>query len=88
VHLSAARVASFERELIAVDPREVLRRGYSYTTDARGELIRSVREVSRGDQMRTHLSDGTIDSVVGGARTRRRRDRSAANAAEQMDLFE
>jgi exodeoxyribonuclease VII large subunit len=89
VHEATQRLNAMERELIAVDPRQVLRRGYSFTTDPSGNLIRSVMHVRQGDPIRTHLSDGTIDSVVGGSRMRqRRRKTSGADPSEQMDLFE
>lgn len=76
-----------ERELTAIDPRRVLGRGYSYTTDAGGSLVRSIRDVRTGDGLVTHVSDGTIQSIVGGARRRRRR-RSGAGEIGQMDLFD
>ena len=86
------RLAARERELAAVDPRLVLKRGYSYTTSADGTLIRSIREVTGGMAIRTNVRDGVIDSVVGGSTDRpkpkrRGSSRKAAGAADQMDLF-
>lgn len=58
------RVASLERELEAVGPVAVLRRGFSCTTDADGRLVRSPTDVSPGDRLRTRLADGSIESEV------------------------
>jgi len=81
-------INAFDRQLIALDPRKVLGRGYSYTTDQTGGLIRSVGEVRTGQAIVTHVSDGTIDSVVGGRTARPKRPRrSASGKADQMDLF-
>jgi exodeoxyribonuclease VII large subunit len=89
VRQARQRLAAMERELVAVDPRQVLRRGYSYTTDATGQLVRSIQHVHAGDPIRTHVSDGTIDSIVGGSRVRQRRRKPAGtDPSEQMDLFE
>lgn len=80
------RVLTTERELIAVDPRQVLRRGYSYTTLADGSLVRSIKAVKSGDALVTNVADGTIRSVVGGAAKRARKKRT--NESDQMDLFD
>ncbi len=82
-------IDSLSRELSVVDPRHVLRRGYSYTTDSSGRLIRKVREAKSGMHIITKLPDGTIDSVVGGSSRRSTKSRSHANTSggDQMDLF-
>ena len=76
------------RELTAVDPRHVLGRGYSYTTDARGVLIRSIRDVRGGDRMRTHVSDGMIESIVGGSQGRARKRKGGRAEQELPGLFD
>jgi exodeoxyribonuclease VII large subunit len=81
VHASRERVTAMERELVAVDPRRVLQRGYSLTTRA-GRLVRSVRDVSVGDAIVTHVADGTIDSRVGGPPD------GGGDEPVQMDLFD
>jgi len=66
-HESAgATISALQRQLHAVSPHAVLERGYSYTTDADGKVMRSVGQVSAGDHIRTHLSDGQVDSTVDG----------------------
>jgi len=79
-----------EHELKAIEVQSVLRRGFSYTTLTDGRVLRSIREVDRGDRMTTHVADGTIDSTVGGSRTRRPRRRKSGRGpddSDQLDLF-
>ncbi|HRP61851.1 MAG TPA: exodeoxyribonuclease VII large subunit [Phycisphaerales bacterium] len=89
------RVDGTERELIAIDPRHVLRRGYSYTTKPDGSLIRSIGDVRTGDALVTNLADGTVHSIVGEALQRTaklKRIRKPVGRretdSEQMDLFD
>jgi exodeoxyribonuclease VII large subunit len=88
VAASARQVAAMDRELPAVDPRLVLGRGYSYTTDARGGLIRSIRDVRGGDRMRTHVSDGTIESIVGGSQGPVRKRKRGRTEQDLPGLFD
>ncbi|MDX1565064.1 MAG: exodeoxyribonuclease VII large subunit [Phycisphaeraceae bacterium] len=60
----AAALDAAGRQLEAMGPNSVLRRGFSYTTDASGKPLRSVRSIKQGDRIVTHLQDGTIDSNV------------------------
>ena len=48
----------------ALDPSLILRRGWSMTRRDDGTLVRSVKDVSPGDGIVTHLSDGTLDSTI------------------------
>jgi exodeoxyribonuclease VII large subunit len=86
---AGARIDAMERELIAVDPRRVLKRGYSYTTKRDGTLIRSVQDVRAGEKMLTNVRDGAIESVVGGSASRgpKKPPRKSSKEADQMDLF-
>src|SRR6266576_284535 len=55
----------FERaaEILGVlGPDATLRRGYSMTMDASGDLVRSVAQVKRGDRLHTRVTDGTFES--------------------------
>ncbi len=66
-HAAAAQtLVAAERQLHAVSPRNVLARGYSYTTDAAGNVLRAAEQVRPGDRIHTHLAEGEIDSVVDG----------------------
>ena len=57
----------------ALDPALILRRGWSMTRRDDGMLLRSVQEVSPGDSIITHLSDGTLDSTIHASRRKDRR---------------
>ena len=48
----------------ALDPALILRRGWSLTRRDGGRLVRSVQDVSPGDSIVTHLSDGTLASTI------------------------
>ena len=82
-------IDSLDRELTVVDPRHVLKRGYSYTTDRKGQLIRKVSQARPGLHIITNLTDGTIDSVVGGSNPRKWRKTTgrSSDSDDQMDLF-
>ena len=50
--------------LDALNPGNVLKRGYSYVCDKAGNAIESVDKVSRGDNVNIVLSDGTLLSEI------------------------
>lgn len=58
------RLASRARELHAVSPLATLQRGYSIASDSRGQLLRSVSQVERGDHVSVRLADGTLHTRV------------------------
>ena len=60
-----------------LDPALILRRGWSLTRRDDGLLVRSVQDVAPGDDIVTHLSDGTLASTI-----RVRRDSSEDRADE------
>jgi len=53
-----------EKILAVLGPDATLRRGYTMTMDATGNLVRSVTQVKRGDTIHTRITDGAIDSEV------------------------
>lgn len=53
-----------ERLLKSFDPSAVLLRGYSITTDAKGHIIKSIQQVSTGDNITTSLYNGAFVSEV------------------------
>ncbi|MGC4033377.1 MAG: exodeoxyribonuclease VII large subunit [Tepidisphaeraceae bacterium] len=71
--LAAGRLEALSRELTALDPRAVLKRGYSITRLKNGKTVLSPADVKPGDLLITQLSDGTIEST--------------AKDSKQMDLF-
>ena len=72
--LAAGQTQSLERrkrrfveltaKLDAMSPLKVLTRGYAMAQDERGQVIRSVTQVSAGDRLTVRLSDGSIDATV------------------------
>ena len=51
-------------KLDAMSPLKVLTRGYSMVRNDSGEVIRSVEQVTIGEKIRIHLSDGTLSATV------------------------
>ncbi len=93
------RLVALGRQLDAVGPESVLRRGYSYTLREGGGLVRSVGDVSPGQGLITRVADGEIRSTVSGGgaprataeeaarRATRRKSARISVPREQMDLF-
>lgn len=84
------RLAASARELHAVGPAEVLRRGYSVTLAADGRAIRSVADAPKGSKIETRVADGSVTSVVGGVpdRTRGAKRQGPRPSRDQLDLFD
>lgn len=56
-------------ELLAIslksrNPQEILQQGYTISTSQDGSIIRSSKNLKKGEKMTTHFSDGTICSTV------------------------
>ncbi len=49
-----------------IGPQSVLARGFSFTTNAAGRVLKDAAEVSDGDELLTRLANGTVCSVVSG----------------------
>jgi exodeoxyribonuclease VII large subunit len=64
VNTMRRRFERTEKILAVLGPDATLRRGYSMTMDAKGDLVRSIAQVKRADRMRTRVSDGEIESKV------------------------
>ena len=62
--MSRNQVRSLSSRLDALNPRNVISRGYSMTTDERGNIVTSVRQIAEGDTLKSVLKDGTITSKV------------------------
>ncbi len=62
------RLDAIATRVRALDPALILGRGWSLTRRDDGRLVRSVQDVSPGDGVVTHLSDGTLASTIRGRR--------------------
>lgn len=51
-------------KLSALNPVDVLMRGYSYVSDADNNTISSVKDVKNGDNINVKVSDGTFNAIV------------------------
>ncbi len=58
------RFVTFTAKLDAMSPLKVLSRGYSVTHTGQGEIVRSVKEVERGQTLNIRLRDGFICASV------------------------
>jgi len=67
------RLRSAVGRLDSLSPLAVLGRGYSLTRTPTGEIVRSARQVSVGDDVRVLLHQGTLDCRV--AATKEQDDR-------------
>lgn len=63
--MQAQRLQMLEARLKALDPTQVLQRGYAYLADAQGQGIVSVRQVHAGQAIVAMLADGRLQAVVG-----------------------
>ncbi len=61
---AATKLDTLAQKARLLDPARLLARGYSMTTDARGRLIKSRRDVAPGDTLLTRFADGRVRSLV------------------------
>jgi exodeoxyribonuclease VII large subunit len=64
-----------DARLRSLSPLAVLERGYALVLGADGDVIRSSAQVTKGDQLRTRLSDGEFESTVGDVRRNRKSEK-------------
>ncbi len=57
-------LGSLQTKLNAYNPFEVLKRGYTLTTNAKGEVIASTQKVQQGETLNVRFADGAIDVTV------------------------
>lgn len=62
----AARLASIGGRMAALDPQNVLRRGYALVRDESGALVASILKVKLGQTVNVLLHDGSFDGSVKG----------------------
>lgn len=58
--LRQARLSTLEKNLAALNPLSILRRGYALVARPDGSLVRSVRQVKPGDPLKIRLQDGSF----------------------------
>lgn len=58
------RLTHLAEKLRLLSPKSTLKRGYSFTTDAGGALVRSVSSLAEGATLVTELADGKVESTV------------------------
>lgn len=58
------RLDGLQARLIALDPKQVLARGYAWLDDGQGRALTSVRQLVVGGEVRAVLSDGAAQMVV------------------------
>ncbi len=59
------KIHALTKHLQTINPSNVLKRGYSYTTDTQGKVITHTQQVKDGDTLITVLAQGQIQSIVG-----------------------
>lgn len=57
------RIEMLEQRLAACNPERIYRMGYSLLTK-NGQVVRSVRQLSAGDLVTTHLADGSLSARI------------------------
>ncbi|HBU59667.1 MAG TPA: hypothetical protein DEB48_07485, partial [Verrucomicrobiales bacterium] len=58
-------VEAFNDRLRLLDPKNIVSRGYSITTDAKtGRILRSAKKTHSGQTIITQMSDGDIKSTI------------------------
>lgn len=64
---NSIRLDNLVRLFHTLNYQEILKRGFSITTNSAGSIVRSISAVSVGSALLTRLADGTINSVVNSA---------------------
>ncbi|MDB4438106.1 exodeoxyribonuclease VII large subunit [bacterium] len=58
------RLENLSSLLQALGPGSILKRGFSVTYGPDGEIVKSIQDVAPGDELKTQVVDGAIESVV------------------------
>ena len=64
VKQTSSEISEVKVRLDALNPHNVLNRGYSYVCDKKGKAVESVKSVKKGDNVSIVLSDGTLLSEI------------------------
>ena len=57
-------LAKSSAQLVALNPLDVLARGYGAITDDSGAILRSVKELEEDQRIKIYMSDGSADAVI------------------------
>lgn len=57
-------VNNFEKQLNALNPESVLKRGYSIVTNEKGKTLRKISDFSPQEKIRVRVSDGEVEAKV------------------------
>ncbi len=57
-------IKNYDYKLGSLNPENILKRGYTITTDLEGKPIKSVKEAQKQTYLMTRFSDGTIKSLI------------------------
>ena len=63
---NSQRISMYAESLRLLDPLTTMKRGWSITRTASGEIVRSINDVTKDDTIITVLADGTVTSTVEG----------------------
>ncbi|GAB4398841.1 MAG: exodeoxyribonuclease VII large subunit [Anaerolineales bacterium] len=64
LNLRRLHVQALAQRLHALNPQQILGRGYALVFDARGELVSRVAQVNPGDALQIQVSDGTLGALA------------------------
>ena len=56
-----ARLDQLDARLAALNPRQVLQRGYAWLSDAQGQALGSVQDIAPGQRLQATLADGVVE---------------------------
>ena len=64
VGASNTRLNLIQEKIHALDPKEILKRGYSITTDGKNRVIKDSKRLKKGEEIQTLFSKGAVKSKV------------------------
>jgi exodeoxyribonuclease VII large subunit len=62
IELQRTQLQGFSQYIHALNPQGILERGYAVVTLPDGNVVKQVKDVKAGDQLRVRVSDGTFDA--------------------------
>ena len=64
VSSSNSKLKLIQEKIHALDPKGVLKRGYSITTDEKNRVIKDAKRLKKGEEIQTLFSKGKVKSKV------------------------